>query len=32
VKVLVILATVAFIGRFGYEYQWLQLCDLEFAF
>jgi len=32
VKVLVILATDTFIGRFGYEYQWWKLCDLEFAF
>jgi len=32
VKVLVSLATVTFIGHFGYEYEWWKLCDLEFAF
>jgi len=32
VKVLVILATVTFIGHFGYKYQWWKVCDLEFAF
>jgi len=32
VKVLVILATVTFIGHFGHAFHWWKLCAVEFAF